>query len=179
MANISPAIQEICDGLDNDCNGIIDDGMGMVWYQDQDGDGFGSYNNTTFACTQPAGYTSQGGDCNDQEAMVNSAQIEICDGLDNDCDAFIDEELLQALYVDADEDGYGDTNQMQTGCTERSGLSVLNGDCDDNNNLIYPNAQNYVTILTMTAILLLMMEPYMPITTLMPMVMVIEIEIHH
>ena len=141
MANMSPALQEICDSIDNDCNGIVDDGMGMVWYRDQDGDGFGSYNDTTFACVQPDGYTTQGGDCNDLEATVNANATEICDGLDNNCNSIIDEGLIQALYVDADGDGYGDTNQMQTGCSEGNGLSAVYGDCDDNNAQIYPTAQ--------------------------------------
>ena len=145
MANMSPALQEICDSIDNDCNGIVDDGMGMVWYRDQDGDGFGSYNDTTFACVQPDGYTTQGGDCNDLEATVNVNATEICDGLDNNCNSIIDEGLIQALYVDADGDGYGDTNQMQTGCSEGNGLSAVYGDCDDNNAQIYPTTRNFAT----------------------------------
>ena len=82
----------------------------------------------------------QGGDCNDLEATVNANATEICDGLDNNCNSIIDEGLIQALYVDADGDGYGDTNQMQTGCSEGNGLSSVYGDCDDNNAQIYPTA---------------------------------------
>ena len=89
---------EICDGLDNDCNGIIDDDF------DYDEDG----------------YTTCGGDCDDNNPNVHEAADEICDGLDNDCDG-----LLGPTENDTDGDGYYECG----------------GDCDDNNQAINPSAQ--------------------------------------
>ena len=40
-------LTEICDGIDNDCSGEIDDGVKGIYYPDEDGDGFGDNNNPT------------------------------------------------------------------------------------------------------------------------------------
>lgn len=90
-AVIRPGATEICDGVDNDCDGAIDEGVATIWYRDMDNDGFGNPANTTFSCSQPDGYVANNTDCNDNNATVNPSATEICDGVDNDCDGQMDE----------------------------------------------------------------------------------------
>ncbi len=86
---IHPDATEVCDGIDNDCNGIIDvnDAVDAVlYYQDGDGDGFGDDSRTVSACSQPPGFVTSGDDCDDDDASTNPAAEEICnDGADNNC----------------------------------------------------------------------------------------------
>lgn len=62
-----------------------------TWYFDGDGDGRGDPNVTISACEAPMGYVPFGDDCDDTDPAKNVAAVEVCDGVDNDCDATIDE----------------------------------------------------------------------------------------
>ena len=56
---INPEADEYCDTVDNDCDNLIDENLSVdatVFHADEDEDGFGDNNNTTFACTLPDGY---------------------------------------------------------------------------------------------------------------------------
>ena len=90
---VHPMAEEICDGLDNDCNGIADDENSpgcSVYYADADGDGFGSEENKCL-CSPTEPYVLDGpGDCDDTNSSVNPWHQEICDQLDNDCDGTVD-----------------------------------------------------------------------------------------
>jgi hypothetical protein len=88
--NVLPSA-EVCDGLDNNCNGSIDEGVLTTYYRDADGDGFGNAGLTTQACSQPAGYVANTTDCNDSNAAVHPGAAEVCNGIDDNCNGSVDE----------------------------------------------------------------------------------------
>jgi hypothetical protein len=93
-AAVRPDAAEICDGVDNDCDRLVDDedsevSGATIWYADADGDGYGDPD--LFAARCDAGdapVVDRAGDCDPTSAAVSPAEAELaCDGLDNDCDA--------------------------------------------------------------------------------------------
>ncbi|HMV68714.1 MAG TPA: putative metal-binding motif-containing protein, partial [Myxococcota bacterium] len=75
-------LPELADGRDNDCDGLIDEGV-----VDADGDG----------------WTREDGDCDDRQGWANPEAAEQCDGLDNDCDGLTDEGCAGVIEVSVDE----------------------------------------------------------------------------
>ena len=136
--NSYPGNTEVCDGIDNNCDGQIDEEVTSTFYADNDGDGFGDINTPLQACTAPTGYVIDSTDCDDTEANNFPGNTEVCDGIDNDCDGEIDEDLLTTFYLDADGDGFGDINISIQGCSAPSGYVADNTDCDDAEANNYP-----------------------------------------
>ncbi|MFY7970829.1 MAG: MopE-related protein, partial [Flavobacteriales bacterium] len=135
-----PGNPEVCDGIDNDCDFVIDNGFTLTpFYADLDGDGYGDPNNTVDACAAPSGYVSDNTDCDDTQNTIYPGAVELCDGFDNNCDTQIDEGLtLTTYYADLDGDGYGDPNQAEDACSQPTGYVTDNTDCDDTNAAIFP-----------------------------------------
>ena len=67
----------------------------QTFYFDSDGDGYGDLINTTSTCEMPAGYVQNNTDCDDTNPDINPCSTEVCDGLDNNCNGEIDENLTR------------------------------------------------------------------------------------
>jgi hypothetical protein len=137
---VNPAAEEICDGVDNDCNGEIDENGATEYYADSDNDGFGDPTDSITACEPDSGYVSNNDDCNDDDSAIYPEADEICDNLDNDCDGDIDEDLTTVYYQDVDGDGYGDPETATDSCTGGEGWVTNDGDCNDGEAMAYTGA---------------------------------------
>ena len=121
---------DICDGVDNNCNDLIDEDLMQTYYEDWDGDGFGS-TTPIETCSPQESYVQQSGDCDDSDFMIKPFVVEVCDFIDNNCDGQIDENVLNTYFADEDGDGFGDLNNTISSCIPSSSHIEDNSDCDD------------------------------------------------
>ncbi len=146
-ATVNPGASETCNGVDDDCDGAVDEGApgSATWYSDADGDGYGDTSTAVTTCTPPSGTVSTGGDCDDSDASINPGASETCDGVDEDCDGVIDDGApgWSTWYDDLDGDGYGDTSSAVSACSAPTGMIATGGDCDDTSATINPAATEY------------------------------------
>jgi hypothetical protein len=144
-AAVFPTAAEVCDGVDNNCDGTVDESSAIdavTVYADGDFDGYGNEASVSTACEPPPGFIDVAGDCDDADASSYPGGTEVCDGVDNDCDGAVDNEPVDAAvwYGDGDGDGYG-AGAGTEGCSPGSGyVSTEEADCDDTDAAIAPGA---------------------------------------
>lgn len=115
QAGINPGVAEVCDEIDNNCNGTTDEFVTTLYYKDADHDGYSATTGESKAACEPDDTyrltTGTNNDCDDGNAAVHPDAGEVtCDGVDNDC---------SAATVDGSEDNDHDS---YSSCTN---------DCDD------------------------------------------------
>ena len=133
-SNNYPGKVEVCDGEDNDCNGVVDgasatNDLKTTFYRDVDGDGFGTTSSARLECTSPgAGWVLTGGDCNDGAGAVNPNGTESCNGTDDDCDGLTD---AQDGSLTGKPTAPGTTFACTGGAWHVTGCPADQLDCDD------------------------------------------------
>jgi len=154
-ASINPDAMEICNYLDDNCNGgEIDEFVVINYYLDSDGDGYGDPNFVLYDCSLPSGYVENMDDCDDQLVTYvdadgdgfGSAIIEPC-GVTNNLDCNDNTAAIQdstIYYADLDQDGYGDPNNFLVSCDVPVGYIPDGTDCNDLDLDIHPGAPDAI-----------------------------------
>ena len=125
-ATIHPDADEVCDELDNDCDGSTDEGVTTAYHPDEDGDGAGDPDGVVYACAPIEGMLTDGTDCDDDNATVYSGAPEHCDGLRNDCaDSAWSSDAGTASFVDADGDWSLLSGDLAAGTSESPAAITL------------------------------------------------------
>ena len=149
---IHPNADEICDEIDNNCNGIIDGENAIdrgTFYFDGDNDGFGNENVSIASCSAPFSYIEVNVDnpqfdCNDTNNLQNPSQLELCStDYNDDCDEETNESDAAdviTFYLDVDGDEYGIDGDTLQSCDAPDGYALDGGDCEDNDITINPGA---------------------------------------
>ncbi|MEO6169176.1 MAG: MopE-related protein, partial [Chitinophagales bacterium] len=153
ISGINPEATEVCNGIDDNCNALTDEGVLSIFYADEDGDSYGNEASNINACSAPSGYVSNHDDCNDDPlsgSLIHPSSDEVCNGLDDNCNDAVDEGVQSTFYEDADGDGYGNVFVTALACSVPTGFANNNTDCDDDaltGSLIHPSAPEICNML--------------------------------
>jgi len=163
-ANVHPNQAEACNGLDDNCNGVTDEGLtAALYYPDCDRDGFGVMVAPFAACAAPSTapdlcptgrWVANPDDCNDRDPSINPSASEVCNRLDDNCNGMTDEIAPNSYYPDCDGDMYGASGSTPVmGCAPptTAPLSCAVGgtwagnalDCNDGDGLVNPSRGFY------------------------------------
>lgn len=141
---VYPGGPELCDGVDQDCDDVVDEQAtdAALWYVDEDNDGHGDPATEALLCEAPRQGVLVGDDCDDANPLTHPGADERCDGLDQDCDAVVDEAAVDAdtWFVDGDGDGHGDPDAPLLDCGQPAGAARSADDCDDGEPLAWTGA---------------------------------------
>ena len=141
-ASIGPHATEVCDGIDNDCDGDTDEDVKSTFYKDNDGDSWGDPSTAYEACEMEDGDVDNMGDCDDTDASIRpESGPDECDGIDNDCDEIIDEDGRVGHYPDNDGDGYGADLPPELYCEDDAPDDYVTTpyDCNDEDETVNPD----------------------------------------
>jgi hypothetical protein len=91
---------EICNGLDDDCNDLVDDGLAFAdYYSDNDQDGYGTSFLGNFCSTPQGNVSLLNGDCDDNDNTISPSMPESCNNIDDNCNGQIDEGVTATSVV--------------------------------------------------------------------------------
>lgn len=134
VATISPRKPELCNGVDDNCDGKVDEGFPSVeLYVDTDGDGFGAGTETKTGCGKLPGFGVGSRDCNDQNKDIYPGKAEICNGKDDDCNDRIDNGVLPRCGEGAcvrEATSCEGAGQCNPGPPKAERCNLLDDDCD-------------------------------------------------
>ena len=121
---IYPGASEMCNGADENCNNLFDESF------DSDNDGYTTCGTKTDGSDKSV--NNVGLDCNDNNKNINPGVKEICNLVDDNCNAQTDEGVQKTFYNDKDKDGKGNANDSILACTLPVGYTTNKDDCSDN-----------------------------------------------
>ena len=90
-ASVYPSAAESCNGIDDNCDGSIDEGVMNTYYLDSDCDGYASGPAILACAPPPCSSKWLSDDCDDSNASTHPGAPEVCDGVDNNCNGLVDE----------------------------------------------------------------------------------------
>ena len=121
----------VCDGMDDDCDDIVDEGVLINAFRDADGDGSGDVAFPMSVCELSDGVVDNSDDCDDTCEDCFPGATETCNGRDEDCDDAVDEMVLRTFYLDSDGDSFGDPDTTMMACRAPEDYVNNRDDCND------------------------------------------------